>query len=224
MTGSRACAERTSTFGSPRPGAPRRLDLRPRRGGPRAPLRRSGHPRRTRPCGRIQSARGASGDEVFRLQRGSRAPRDCSRDWRSATSRDARKRCSIWAPPRSAWAICPVRSSRTAGQRARARARDAEPLARAAIGLEEACRRGLIVGDEVVEVLEEASEAVGQRRLAAPRADPRRARARVGIPGRSRERERRRRERSCDGPSARRSPRPRAGLVQLLLGARQHAA
>jgi DNA-binding SARP family transcriptional activator/DNA-binding CsgD family transcriptional regulator len=53
-----------------------------------------------------------------------------------------------------------IESYRGAAQLAR-EIDDAELLARAAIGLEEACRRGLVVDDELVEVLEEASEAVG---------------------------------------------------------------
>ena len=53
-----------------------------------------------------------------------------------------------------------IESYRGAAQLAR-EIGDPELLARAAIGLEEACRRGLIVGDDVVELLEEASAAVG---------------------------------------------------------------
>ena len=184
----------------------RRRAFRPRARRPRAPLRRRGAVRRRRTRGveyNVRAARAADGRA--RLRRGGRrgcAPRS------SCGSRARAERAEVL--PRARHRQPPRRARRSTRWRRSGRRRtspascgDAELLARAAIGYEDACWRPGIADQGAVELLEEAAAALGDESSDAARRPARRARPRARLPGRPRARRDRPHERRRHGPAAR---------------------
>ena len=187
-----ACAGRSCTCASARRSRRAGRALGPRARRPRAPLRRRGAARR-QPSAAI--------DYNVLRRRGRPPPRSPSTRRRRACaprsswgSRTRAERAEMLlelgtASHRAGKALDALDAFAAAAEIARELG-DAELLARAAIGYEDACWRPGIADQGAVELLEEAAAALGDESSRAARRAARRARARARLPGRSRARAR----------------------------------
>ena len=128
-----------------------------------APPRGSRRPRRRGPSDRLQPSSGAGGDGGARVRAGGRPLSDRARVWASRVRQSKRRSSSSSGPPATlpAAAVEAIEAFTAAAEIARA-AGDADLLARAAIGLEDACWGEGRSHRAALELLEEASAALGE--------------------------------------------------------------